>query len=512
MRSTRKAFDLLAAFDPARTPGDSTANRSALDTVPVDEDLLQRIASTPRLASLTAPLEAAPGSPHAPRRHRAVFAAAAVVGAAVIVIAAALVSGPASRSPHAAKPLASPPVAPARWQLTASLQGPQFQLATGNPDAIVGVVCSGAATCLLSTGYGLDFGGGGGMFVSHDDGHTWQASPLPAGMAITSLASCVSDSWCAAGGGLLDTATGDPAAKKPSRDPELMVTTDGGQRWIAHPVPLPVNVQQLPAYQSLPAETTYWPGEVDTVSCSAPGVCNVLGQAQVNNPSGSGLGDELVFLRTTDGGSHWASTTLPPLPSVTSYQLTEYPGEAETMSCPRARDCVVLASPYAPRTEATWRTTDGGVTWLEGSIAGAAPISPNLSCPTVDDCWTGPSFTVGNGQFLKSVDAGRTWSPVSVPVFSPLSTTPAGMGPNVSCSSANMCDVSLGDEGLAQTTDGGRTWLRVPLPAQVGAVLQVSCDGNGSCAAIANPATMTPASINQFNGGSLILTNQASHS
>jgi uncharacterized protein (DUF2062 family) len=42
----------------------------------------------------------------------------------------------------------------------------------------------------------------------------------------------------------------------------------------------------------------------------------------------------------------------------------------------------------------------------------------------------------------------------------------------------------------------------------VGAVLQVSCDVNGACAAIANPATMTPASINQFNGGSLILTNR----
>ena len=129
-------------------------------------------------------------------------------------------------------------------------------------------------------------------------------------MAITTLAWCAASTWCAAGAGTLDL-NGDPAAKKPSRDPELMVTTDAGSTWTTHPVPIPVNVQQLPAYNNLPAETTYWPGQVDAVSCSSPGVCNVVGHVERNSDVSGPASDALVFLHTDDGGSTWSSTVLP---------------------------------------------------------------------------------------------------------------------------------------------------------------------------------------------------------
>ena len=152
------------------------------------------------------------------------FVKAALVAALVAAVVGAGTWIVVSGGDRSTKTTVVPPTqGPAKtWQLTAELSGPQFQLATGNPNAVVGVDCSGGTTCFLSTGYGL--GGAaasvpGSTFVSHDSGHTWQATALPAGVATTTLASCVSSTWCAAGGGLLDPATGDPAAGKEMRIP-----------------------------------------------------------------------------------------------------------------------------------------------------------------------------------------------------------------------------------------------------------------------------------------------------
>jgi hypothetical protein len=289
------------------------------------------------------------------------------------------------------------------------------------------------------------------------------------------------------------------------RDPELMVTSDAGTTWTARSVPLPVDIQQLPAYGSLPAETTYWPGEVDTVSCSAVNVCNVLGQAQV---SPSGNADELVFLHTNDGGIHWMSDVLPAIPSQSSYQLVTAPGSSETMSCPTALTCVVLASPVASQVIPTWRTTDGGKTWSEGQIPGAKYIAVDLSCPTVDVCWAGPTEGVAPAPLLKTVNDGTSWASVALPNFPSISATQSGSVSNISCSSSSVCYVSLGSSGLAETVDGGVTWHAVRLPSSVGNVFQVSCNG-GVCAAIADNVDPSPNSVNQFHGGSLILTNGA---
>jgi hypothetical protein len=497
--SRNQAFAELASLDPASVQGPDHDSG-----VPeVDEVLLSSIVEKPQAFQVDDPEQSTllRALRARDRRHMAVLSCAAG-----IVVVGAIVAGLNTSSPgHKSSPIARPPVHLGHWALTASLTAPQFQIATGNPDAVVGVTCSQTSTCFLSTGYGLDFGGGGGMSVSHDGGHTWQASPMTDGTAVTSLASCVTDSWCAAGGGLLDPKTGDPAAKKPMRDPELLVTSDGGATWTARSVPLPVDVQQLPASGSLPAETTYWPGEVDTVSCSAVNVCNVLGQAQVN-PSGSGNGDELVFLHTEDGGINWSSKVLPAIPSAASYQLVLAPGTSETMSCPTALTCVILASPVAPQTVVTWRTTDGGKTWSEHQIPGLEQIDANLSCPTAETCWAGPSEDIGQNGLLKTEDSGDTWTSVALPSFPTISTTQAGVEPNISCTSSSVCYLSLENSGLADTVDGGESWHAVPLPSSVGAVLHVSCNG-GLCAAVADSVNPSPDSINQFHGGSLILTN-----
>jgi hypothetical protein len=502
-RSTADAFAELAALNPAPIASEAGRDGVSRSWEPEDELLLERILATPREQSDSEPALPRVGRPRQHRWPPAVVLATAIVMAAVaaVVWVALPATGPSPTTVPSAPPASPSP----QWRLAAYLSGAQFQLATGNPGAVVGVVCAAEPTCFLSTGYGLDYGGGGGMYVSHDGGHTWQPSTLPPNVAITTLASCASRTWCAAGAGLLDNATGDPAAEKPSRDPELMVTTDAGATWTTHPIPIPVDVQQLPAYGNLPAETTYWPGQVDAVSCSAPGTCNVVGHTQVNESSG--LADELVFLHTTDGGGHWASTVLPEESSESTDQVVVQSGTSVSMACPTAADCVVLGSLFPVLNPAAgvvdaWRTTDSGQTWQEYRLTGVTDVTSDVSCPDVDDCWAGPAGAV----LLHSQDGGASWS--QVPLIgrlpAPANAGPSGGAPSLSCLSNSVCYLS--SSGIAETTDGGTTWKQIALPSGVGFVEQVSCNVQGTCVAIAVPAAVAPGSANPYNGGSLILT------
>ena len=79
--------------------------------------------------------------------------------------------------------------------------------------------------------------------------------------------------------------------------------------------------------------------------------------------------------------------------------------------------------------------------------------------------------------------------------------------PDISCTAARSCDLSLDNAGIAETTDGGTSWHQVALPAVVGSVLQVSCVLRTGCVAIANPAQGLV--LNQYNGGSMILTDES---
>jgi photosystem II stability/assembly factor-like uncharacterized protein len=365
--------------------------------------------------------------------------------------------------------------------------------------------CGGGTTCFLSTFYGV--GGNtaltGSTYVSHDGGHTWSAVTLPPGVAAATPVSCVSATWCAAGGGLLDPATGDPAAKKEMRDPELLVTTDGGSTWSMHALPIAPDVEQLPAYQSLPAETTYWPGIVDAVDCTAVGVCNVMAHVlNSTNVNGGMIPDNLIFLRTTDDGSVWAQTVLPERSSEAGDEEQVPNGNGAALACPTASSCVVLSvlGAFGPGVVDAWRTADNGKTWQESQIAGAQSIGPGLSCPDAENCWASTY-----GPLVHSTDGGATWSLVPAPTVVTVDGVTAGWD-SMSCTAAASC--VLGGHGMEATTDGGKTWLPVTLPQGVGAVQSVACEVQGSCIALANPV---PATGQRFfpNGSSLVLTNSA---
>jgi hypothetical protein len=457
------------------------------------------------------------------RKGRWLVAASALV----LIVAVSLIATWSEPSPRkAAEPQST--VRIVHWNLTAALSGPQFQLATGNPAAVVGVDCGNGQTCFLSTGYGLggDSSNNGSTYVSADGGQTWNPSSLPSNVAATTLVSCVTANWCAGGGGLADPSTGDPAAGKVMRDPELLTSTNGGASWSMHAVPIPPDIQQLPAYGNLPAETTYWPASVDAVSCNAPGVCSVITHV-LNSSADSGLTpDDLVFASTSDGGVTWTTSILPELPDEAGYEVMPAGGVgASSLSCPDAATCVVVAHlgglSSAQAAFDAWRTTNGGQTWQESRLASGFSAlvngeSSTVACPNMTTCWAGPALegaNYPNGALLRSRDDGASWSPVALPA--PSNAPSQSQGQTItttawdalSCTSGSAC--FIGGTGIDLTTDSGRTWQSASLPSQVSWVDSLSCGTGhqGICVAAAVPKTSS--SLMPY-GGSLMIASKLS--
>jgi hypothetical protein len=486
MSTTSSVLAELAAVNPSPIDDEESAGfASHLDDEA--EALFARILASGRhnteLLSQRRPLRDAMGRPGG-RRWTLVAASAALVAAAAGGVVAGERSVPSER--HVAVR-----VAPSVWRLTANLNGSGFQASTDTPDAISYVTCMDARTCFLSAVYGLDFGGQGALYVSHDGGYHWAQVPLPAGLATTTNVSCAGSGFCAAGAGLLDMKTGDPLAGKPLRDPELLVTTDGGATWSTEPVPLPADTYVIPAGGGFPAELTTWPGWVDSVICSAPGVCNLLGHAQVSPTAG----DELVFATTMSSGQQWTQTFLPERPSEVGSQVPLSPGDSDAMTCPSADDCDVTAWFGGPSQD-VWRTADSGVTWSETQVAGAA-AGNQISCPDINSCWIPVNGPEDESEVMHSDDGGLTWSLVQIGA--------SGTYGSVSCVSASVC--YLAGSGIAETTDGGHTWTAANLPPQVGPILSVSCDPAGACVAAADPAAAGSNPAASSGNGTLVLTN-----
>jgi hypothetical protein len=453
----------------------------------------------------TAPARRMPVAPARRYGRQARYVAAAVLALALLSAGGLVVASRTGKPPRATGPHK---VHTLHWQLTASLSGSQFQLGTGNPGSISQVNCGGGSTCFLSTFYGEggDAALTGSTYVSHDGGATWVPVTLPAGVAAATPVSCVSATWCAAGGGLLDPASGDPAAKKEMRDPELLVTTDGGGTWTVYPLPIPPDVQQLPAYGALPAETTYWPAIVDAVDCTAVDVCNVMAHVLNSDTDSSGLiPDTLVFLRTTDGGATWSQTDLPERASEAGYEVQVPDGNQGSVACPTASTCIVvslLGGFGGDGVVDAWRTTDSGASWVETQVSGTESIFPGISCPEVDDCW----LTDGTDA-LHSADGGATWSTVTLPAVQPLSDGLPGPGwQSISCTSVTTC--FIGGQGIDVTTDSGQSWAPVTVPPRVGDVQSVSCQDEGACVALANSEQLSKSPLIP-SGSSLVLTSSA---
>ncbi|MGH2716952.1 MAG: hypothetical protein ACRDJU_00005, partial [Actinomycetota bacterium] len=166
-------------------------------------------------------------------------------------------------------------------------------------------------------------------------------------------------------------------------DPVLLSTTDGGAHWEEQPVPVPDD----------------WPGggvsnQLTQLACPSADSCVATASVPYLLPpaqhaqamSVNGLTE--AVMRTTDGGGHWAASSLPGLPGPDSEVPSLQPdgGSPGDLTCPSPSVCLTtaIASPAhgGGIVSLAWRSADGGATWTRvrstprpgRPLAGSPPV------------------------------------------------------------------------------------------------------------------------------------------
>ncbi len=265
------------------------------------------------------------------------------------------------------------------------------------------LACVGAATCAL---LGVDGSGNSYFLETTDGGQSWTTSPGP-GQLTSAIGlvrmSCTSVSSCVA-------IASDPSGQTGTAS--AYVTDDGGNTW---------------AETSLPQN--YAP---EGLQCAGASMCATIGIVQ---PAGSATAPPLMALYSTDGGSTWATASLP-----------STRGGIIRLSCADASDCIASLFGRAGTTDTELLSSDGGQTWADsGSSLPQATLA--LTCPSAADCWaSGLVVPHQSGQPSQATSASGA---------------------------------------ISFTTDEGQTWQAAALPNGLGPVVDVSCPSDTNCFAIA---------------------------
>lgn len=216
------------------------------------------------------------------------------------------------------------------------------------------------------------------------------------------------------------------------------------------------------ASTSLPSGTP----PLDAVTCADTSHCVAVGQG--------------ASARTSDGGVHWSLGALP----IANTTLLG-------VQCPSQSVCLaggLSDNPAGADRGAIVRSSDGGATWQRATLPLHTDGIADVVCPSATTC-----IAVG-AELLVSTDSGATWS---------FSSVAGGFGQlrTISCSSATTC-VAVGpnpagmNDPLAsafaiETTDTGKTWAQVALPAGTATLDQVACSDGSQCVASGLSPTST---------------------
>ncbi len=127
-------------------------------------------------------------------------------------------------------------------------------------------------------------------------------------------------------------------------------------------------------------------------------------------------------------------------------------GVSETaVTCTSTSACVAVGP-------TTMVSGNGGVSWspAAGPIVRGNPRA--VACATASVCLAVGSTPAAAGGVWRSVNAGRNFTPVTIPAIGPLS--------GVACASASNCVASAAAGGALVTSNGGTSWTRYAAPVQ----------------------------------------------
>jgi photosystem II stability/assembly factor-like uncharacterized protein len=245
----------------------------------------------------------------------------------------------------------------------------------------------------------------------------------------------------------------------------IVGTTDGGHDWTG----------LLAGAQS----------GVQTITCPSASRC-ITGSEQAFN-----------ILLSRDDGRTWDLAYQPDFASPDSFDSSGgyanyYYRGLYGATCATARVCYLVGT-----VGHIYRSLDGGASWavVAGEYSSVPPASgtsrqsvlSDISCTDASTCFAvgvicycvAPSRELAAGEIAISTDGGATWR----------SRTIANVLYGVSCPAARTC-VAVGAGGtILRTSDGGRSWPRVPTPLRQGQadLNAVTCE-SGVCRAVGGGA------------------------
>ena len=333
------------------------------------------------------------------------------------------------------------------------------------------------------------------LLVGNGAGTSWHlvhmsisAAAVPTGVQAGMAASAVAQIWGSYQFHFVDQSLGfgapDPMVGDGTVFPgELLRTTDGGRHWTK--VELPggtptgglafVSDQQGFATGMVSANrrSVHCPlDQIWTTSDggsrwqSVAGTCSAYQLTSLAFPSAStgfaaggqylkysGYGEELVMLKTTDGGRRWGRAYYASVPGPAALDINPF-GEVAFFnpSDGLALDGGQTMGGNAPVGGHLWRTTDGGRSWSELGVKGLRLVLDGRGGAWV----VGGQFGDGGDVLWRSVDRGRTWAPLGNPGRVTVNAV-AGYGDQMWVST---------EAGGFLSDDGGRSWHLPPAAMQ----------------------------------------------
>ncbi|HUZ41249.1 MAG TPA: hypothetical protein VMU68_07665 [Acidimicrobiales bacterium] len=372
------------------------------------------------------------------------------------------------------------------WLLADSITKEGWQRNTTGPEP-GNLTCPTSSTCYVTGDNATSSSGPAkydSFYVSHDGALSWSVLPVPAGVYFTTALSCASAQSCAAG------------ATYNSR-PVFITTSDGGHSFTIDP---------------LPGSN----GALYSLDCPSLGFCAGLAATSVDY---SNTPIDATFLSTANNGASFADTVFPSGQSM------------DSLACPTSSDCVAVGTLDASSTDAiatgvVAHTNDGGQSWTSGALPvgfGIINYSTRLSCSDAEHCSVlgAIAVTITNQPACSTMTPPTSSSPPQSstaqqsPAVQAIARQESAYWANASAAEAKagIGECVSGGNGsgsvsdIAQTSDGGLTWVPEALPSSAPEPIlgDIVCASNTDCVATGTVAVPQRFPSGALNGGSAIV-------